>query len=595
MPATPPLPATMPRMRSSRPRSATRSCSRRAGAAAGAACASSRRGGARARSSAARREAKAAFGNDEVYLEKLVVRARHVEVQLLGDTHGNLVHLFERDCTVQRRNQKVVERAPAPVPRRAAARGAVRGGAEDRPRRRLRQRRHGRVPDGRRHRQVLLHRGQSAHPGRAHRDRGGHRHRHREGADPHRRGRGDRRRRDRRAAQEDIRLNGHAMQCRITTEDPENNFIPDYGRITAYRGARPASASGSTAAPPTRARHHPLLRLAAGEGDGLGAVAEEAIARMDRALREFRIRGVATNLAFLENLIDAPALPRRDYTTPSSSTRRPSCSASAQARPGDAAAHLHRRRHRQRQPDVKGASRRGPPPSRAAALPPAPPPPGTGPEARRAGPKASPLDARAEARAGHRHDHARRAPVAAGDAHAHPRHARDRAAYARWLPQLFSLECWGGATFDVAMRFLQEDPWERLRELREAMPNLLLQMLLRGANAVGYTNYPDNVVRYFVGAGGRRRHRPVPRLRLAQLGREHARRDGRGARGRASSARRRSATPATSSTRDARRSTTSSYYVGWRKELERAGAHILGIKDMAGLCKPARLRRWSRR
>ena len=103
-------------------------------------------------------------------------------------------------------------------------------------------------------------------------------------------------------------------------------------------------------------------------------------------------------------------------------------------------------------------------------------------------------------------------------------------AYAALLPQLFSVECWGGATFDVAMRFLKEDPWERLERLREAMPNLLLQMLLRSANAVGYTNYPDNVVRYFVRAGGERGHRRVPHLRLTQLGREHARGHRRGAR-----------------------------------------------------------------
>ena len=138
----------------------------------------------------AKREAKAAFGKDEVYLEKLVERARHVEVQILGDTHGNRVHLFERDCSIQRRHQKVVERAPAPYLDAGAAGGALRLRAEDRRCRQLRLRRHGRVPAGRRHRQLLLHRGQSAHPGRAHRHRGGDRHRHRQGADPHDRGEG---------------------------------------------------------------------------------------------------------------------------------------------------------------------------------------------------------------------------------------------------------------------------------------------------------------------------------------------------------------------------------------------------------------------
>ena len=117
--------------------------------------------------------------------------------------------------------------------------------------------------------------------------------------------------------------------------------------------------------------------------------------------------------------------------------------------------------------------------------------------------------------------------------------------YAHLLPQLFSVECWGGATFDVAMRFLREDPWSRLEQLRAAMPNLLLQMLLRSANAVGYTNYPDNVVRFFVKQAAASRRRRVPHLRLAQLGGEHARRHRRGAARPASCARRPSATPAT--------------------------------------------------
>ena len=134
----------------------------------------------------------------------------------------------------------------------------------------------------------------------------------------------------------------------------------------------------------------------------------------------------------------------------------------------------------------------------------------------------------------------------------------DRAAPMREaLPGLLSLECWGGATFDVAMRFLTEDPWERLGDdPRARCPNILLQMLLRGSNAVGYTNYPDNVVRFFVREAADGRHRPLPRLRLPQLGREHARLDGRGARGRQALRGRRSATPATSSIRAAPNTTS---------------------------------------
>ena len=159
-------------------------------------------------------------------------------------------------------------------------------------------------------------------------------------------------------------------------------------------------------------------------------------------------------------------------------------------------------------------------------------------------------------------------------------------AYAHMLPQLFCVECWGGATFDVAYRFLQECPWQRLRDLRAAMPNLMTQMLLRASNGVGYTNYPDNVVRAFVGAGGDVGRRRVPGVRLAELGREHARRDGRGAsrRGKVCEA----AICYTGDLLDPDRAKYDlKYYVGMAKELRDAGAHVLGLKDMAGLLKPA--------
>ena len=162
-------------------------------------------------------------------------------------------------------------------------------------------------------------------------------------------------------------------------------------------------------------------------------------------------------------------------------------------------------------------------------------------------------------------------------------------AYATALPQLLSLECWGGATFDVAMRFLTEDPWERLATIRERAPNILLQMLLRGANGVGYTNYPDNVVRFFVARGGGRRHRPFPRVRLPELAGEHARRHGRGVRGRKALRggdllyRRHPRSGAGEIRPRAIMSTLA-------RELEKAGAHIIAVKDMAGVMKPAAAR-----
>ncbi|MCL4146667.1 UNVERIFIED_CONTAM: hypothetical protein GTU68_027787 [Idotea baltica] len=253
-----------------------------------------------------KREARAAFGKDEVYLEKLVERARHVEVQLLGDSHGNLVHLFERDCSVQRRNQKVVERAPAPylsqeqrdelsnyalkIGRTASYRGA--GTVEflmD-------------VDTGKFYFIEVNPRVQVEHTvteevtgvdivkAQIHIA---------EGAVIGEEASGV-------PKQEDMRLNGHAIQCRITTEDPEQNFIPDYGRITAYRGAtgfgiRLDGGTAYSGAVITRFYDPLLEKITAWAPTPL-----EAIRRIDRALREFRIRGVATNLLFLENIIGHP-------------------------------------------------------------------------------------------------------------------------------------------------------------------------------------------------------------------------------------------------------------------------------------------------
>ncbi|HSK39653.1 MAG TPA: biotin carboxylase N-terminal domain-containing protein, partial [Arenibaculum sp.] len=264
---------------------------------------------------AARREAKAAFGRDEVYLEKLVERARHVEVQILADRHGSIVHLFERDCTVQRRHQKVVERAPAPyldaAQRQelagyavAIAHAANYAGAgtveflmdsdtgkfyfiEVNPRVQVEHTVTEQVTG------IDIVKAQIRIAGGA------------AIGDP---ASGVPR-------QGDIRLNGHALQCRITTEDPEQNFIPDYGRITAYRGAtgfgiRLDGGTAYSGAVITR-YYDPLLEKVT----AWAPTAEEGIARMNRALREFRIRGVATNLAFLENVINHPAFRDASYTT----------------------------------------------------------------------------------------------------------------------------------------------------------------------------------------------------------------------------------------------------------------------------------------
>ncbi len=535
-----------------------------------------------------KREARAAFGKDEMYLEKLVERARHVEVQLLGDDHGNLVHLFERDCSVQRRNQKVVERAPAPYlserTREALTEAALKLGKaahyrcagtveflmdadsdgfyfiEVNPRIQVEHtvteevtgidivKAQIRVMDG-----AVIGTPESGVP-----------------------------------AQDNIRLNGHALQCRVTTEDPEENFIPDYGRITAYRGAtgfgvRLDGGTAYSGAVITR-YYDPLLEKVT----TWAPTPEEAIARMDRALREFRIRGVSTNLAFLENIITHPAFRNNSYTTRFIDTtpelfdipRRKDRATKLLTYIADVTVNGH--------PEVRDRPR---PPAQAPrpVVPQYPPLPvieGSRQILDRHGAKGLAEWMKAQSRVLFTDTTMR-------DGHQSLLATRMRTydivaiakAYSRGLPNLFSLECWGGATFDVAMRFLNEDPWERLRKVREEAPNILTQMLLRGANGVGYTNYPDNVVQFFVkkaAEGGIDIFRVfdclnwVENMRVAMDAVNEAGKVCEGV------------VCYTGDMLDPDRAKYDlKYYVGLARELEAAGAHVLGVKDMAGLMKPA--------
>jgi pyruvate carboxylase len=537
-----------------------------------------------------KREAKAAFGKDEVYLEKLVERARHVEVQVLGDTHGNAVHLYERDCSIQRRNQKVVERAPAPyldtaqreelcgyALKIARATDYVGAGTveflmdadsgkfyfiEVNPRIQVEHtvteevtgidivKAQIHILDGH-----AISTAASGVP-----------------------------------EQKAIRLNGHALQCRITTEDPEHNFIPDYGRIIAYRGAtgfgiRLDGGTAYSGAVITR-YYDPLLEKVTAWAPTPG----EAIARMNRALREFRIRGVATNLTFLEAIIRHPNFASNSYTTrfidstPElfSHVRRQDRATKLLNYLGDVTVNGH--------PEARGRPR----PKADAAAPvipwfTGPIPDGTKQRLDALGPEKFGSWMREQGRVlvtdttmrdGHQSLLATR--VRTHDI------TRIAGTYARALPQLLSLECWGGATFDVAMRFLTEDPWERLALIRQAAPNILLQMLLRGANGVGYTNYPDNVVQYFVreaARGGVDLFRVfdclnwVENMRVAM--------DAVAAEGKLVEA----AMCYTGDILDpARAKYDLNYYVGLAKELEAAGANILAVKDMSGLLKPGAAR-----
>jgi pyruvate carboxylase len=534
----------------------------------------------------ARREAKAAFGNDEVYLEKLVRRARHIEVQLLGDAHGNLVHLFERDCTVQRRNQKVIERAPATffddAQRRALCDEALKIG------RAVRYLNAGTVEflqdadSGKFYfievnpRVQVEHTVTEAVTGvdivRA-------QIRIAEGArigDPD----------SGVPSQENIRLNGYAMQCRVTTEDPENNFPPDYGRITAYRspagfGVRLDASTAYAGAIITRSYDSLLVKVTA-----WSPTPHETIARMHRALWEFRVRGVVTNLRFLDQLIMHPQFASADYTT-KFIDQTPELFRFPRKRDratrllnfiGDVIVNGN--------PEVKGRAKPvnvAPPRLPKVALP--PPRPG-------AKQKLDELGADRFAQWMLSEQRVLLTDTTMRDAHQSLLATRfrtyDMAAiapyYASLTPELFSVECWGGATFDVAMRFLNECPWERLHAFREAMPNLLLQMLLRSANAVGYTNYPDNVVKYFVRAaaqGGVDLFRIFDSLNWVENMRvsiDAVRESGKLAE---------AALCYTGNLSNPHESKyTLKYYLGLAREMRAAGAHIIGVKDMAGLCQP---------
>ena len=537
-----------------------------------------------------RSEAKSAFGRDEVYLERLVARARHVEVQLLGDTHGNLVHLFERDCSIQRRNQKVIERAPAPYldagTRIALCAAAMKIGRaanyvgagtveflideptekfyfiEVNPRIQVE------------HTVTEMVTGIDIVKAQIRIAEGGHLGSLEETGVPD---------------QADIRLSGHALQCRITTEDPANRFIPDYGRITAYRGAfgfgiRVDGGTAYSGAIVTR-HYDPLLEKVTAWAPN----AEEVRMRMVRALKEYRIRGVTTNLAFLETILTHPEFVANRYTTKFIDdtpellvpTPRRDRATKLLRYIADVTVNGH--------PDVAG--RAGPPASarvplielRGGEML-----PGTRQLLEREGPTGVARWMRAQTKV-------LITDTSMRDAHQSLLATRVRTAdllpaaetCAHTLPQLFSLECWGGATFDVAMRFLTEDPWERLAAIRERAPNIMTQMLLRGANGVGYTNYPDNVVRQFIAeaAKGVDLFRIFDCLNWVENMRvaiDAVLDSGKIAEG---------ALCYTGDILDPDRAKYSlNYYVGLARELEAAGCHVLAIKDMAGLLKPAAAR-----
>jgi pyruvate carboxylase len=532
-------------------------------------------------------EAERAFGNPAVFLEKYIPRAKHIEVQVLGDRHGHVLHLHERDCSVQRRYQKVVEIAPSVgLDDRvrhelcdAAARisreiGYDNAGTieflydldrkdwffiEMNPRIQVEHTVTEEITGIDLVRsQILIAQGAELHGP--------------ELGLP---------------TQEAIPRAGFAVQCRVTTEDPENKFTPNYGKILTFRpaegfGIRLDAGMGDAGAVITPFYDSLLVKITAS-----GQTFEMALDRMDRALREFRIRGVKTNIPFLENVIHFPIFRGGEATTTMIDTspqlfefkpRRDRATKLLQFL-GNVIVNGN--------PHAKGYKPANP-------LDPAPlptwdrkqePPRGTRQLLLELGPKKFAEWALKQKRL-------LVTDTTFRDAHQSLMATRVRTtdmlaiagAVARRTPEIFSLEMWGGATFDTAMRFLSEDPWQRLRLLRERVPNILFQMLLRGANAVGYTSYPTNVVAGFV------RHAAecgMDIFRVFDSLNDLANMSAAMEAVQETHAICEAAICYTGDILDPQRTKYSlKYYVGLAKELEKMGAHFLAIKDMAGLCRP---------
>jgi len=533
-------------------------------------------------------EAGQAFGNPAVFLERYIPRAKHIEVQMLGDKHGNVIHLHERDCSVQRRHQKVIEIAPSvgiePKVRRELCGAAVKLCRE------IKYDNAGTVEflyDLDTHEwffiemnpriqvehtvtevitgvdlvrsQILIADGRAMHSPEV-------------GVPP----------------QHEIARNGYAVQCRITTEDPENKFQPDYGRILTYRsaggfGVRLDGGMGYAGAVITPFYDSLLVKVTVS-----GPTFEACLQRMDRALREFRLRGVKTNIPFLENVIHndtfktGQATTTLIDTTPELFKLKPRRDRATKLLTFIADVTVNGN------PQAKGHLVKDiPTPARIPAYDHKQiPPRGTRQLLLELGPKKF-------ADWTLKQKHLLVTDTTFRDAHQSLLATRVRSydmlaiadAVARRTPNLFSMEMWGGATFDTTMRFLNEDPWVRLRALREKVPNICFQMLFRGSNAVGYSNYPDNAVAGFVkhaAASGMDIFRIfdslnyLPNLKVAMetVQDTHAVCE--------------AAICYTGNILDkSRKKYSLRYYIKLAQELERMGAHILAIKDMAGLCRPA--------
>ncbi|MBP2649715.1 MAG: cfiB [Firmicutes bacterium] len=531
----------------------------------------------------ARSEAKTSFGSDEVYVEKLLENIKHIEVQILGDEQGNVVHLFERDCSVQRRHQKVVEVAPSiDLPKEfrleicnAAVKlmknvGYVNAGTveflvtpehkfyfiEVNPRVQVEHTITEMITGiDIVQSQLLIADGYSLFSEEI-------------GMPP----------------QEKLYCNGHAIQCRVTTEDAANHFMPDTGKITVYRsgggnGVRLDAGNAYTGSIITPYYDSLLVKVST-----WGLTHKSAITKMRRCLAEFRIRGLKTNIPFLYNVVNHEKFINGNYDTmfidasPELFVLRDRKDRGSKLLNylGDISVNGYAGINNKIKPLYKAPRV----PNTVAEIQ-----PGTKQILDECGPDGLVKWIKEQ-------NKVLLTDTSMRDAHQSLLATRIRTAdmlkvagaTARIMPTAFSLEMWGGATFDVAYRFLKEDPWERLALLRKEIPNILFQMLLRGANAVGYTNYPDNVIREFVvksaqsGIDVFRIFDSLNWLQGMQVAIDAVRENNKVAE---------VSICYSGDILDASRSKYDlNYYINMAKELESAGANILGIKDMAGLLKP---------
>jgi pyruvate carboxylase len=535
----------------------------------------------------ARREAANAFGDDTLFMEKFVDDPKHIEVQIIGDTHGNLVHLYERDCSVQRRFQKVVEVAPAPSLRQETKNklyeyalkvcnhvhytnaGTVEFLVdkneniffiEVNPRIQVEHtvteqitgidivRSQLFIADGYKLSDAVIDI----------------------------------------KSQSEIKCNGFAIQCRITTEDPQHDFKPDYGTIIAYRNAGGYGIRIDEGSSYQGVKISPFFDSMIVKVTASGRTLSGAAQRMYRALVEFRIRGVKTNIQFLENVIKHPVFQSGKATVPFIQIHPELFQFKTRQDSGTKILRYLAEVMVNGNPDLNGLKN-----EKTFSQPRIPAfdtfrktPAGTKQKLTELGPEKFAQWLKAENKI-HYTDCTFR------DAHQSLLATRLRTidmmrvarAFAQQQPQLFSMEVWGGATFDVALRFLHEDPWKRLQLFRQAIPNILLQMLIRGSNAIGYAAYPDNLVEKFIEKSwenGIDIFRIFDSLNWTKSMKVSidAVRNSTGALAEACIC-------YTGDIMNPKRSKYNlNYYIDLAGQLQNMGAHILAIKDMAGLLKP---------